>query len=77
MKYLLGIFFGNIAFVVVANALVQPTTSNASVINVEMIGLIIVAIIGALWIYKVTGQVKKFNEELSTYLEPCVPPLKD
>ena len=73
MKYLLGLFFGNIAFVVVANALVQPSSANASVLNVEMIGLVLLAVIGAVWIYKVTGQVKKFNEKLSIYLDPCVP----
>ena len=73
MKYLLGIFFGNIAFVVVANALVQPSSTNVSAFNVEMIGLILLSVIGALWLYKVVGQIKKFNEELSIHLTPCIP----
>jgi len=47
MKYLLGIFFGNIAFVVVANTLVQPFSGNVPVFNIEMIGLVLLSVIGA------------------------------
>ena len=73
MKYLLGLFFGNIAFVVVANALVQPSSGNESVFNVEMIVLVLLSLVAALWIYKVSGQIKKFNQQLSLYLDPCIP----
>jgi len=73
MKYLLGIFFGNITFVVVANALTQPYTANEPAFNIQIIGLTLLAVITILWMYKVNNQMKKFNQELSTYLDPGIP----
>ena len=67
MKYLLGIFFGNIAFIVVANVLMQPSSENVSVFSVAMIGILLLAMIGALWMYQSRLKRSKFNEELSNY----------
>ena len=70
MKYILGIFIGNITFIPAAKILVQSSENTTSVFTAEWIGLIFLSIIGFLFIYRSSEQikkVKKLQEELTTY----------
>lgn len=62
MRYILGIFLGNITFIAVTNVLVQPPETNVSVFTVEWLGLIFLSFIGVLFIYRNTEPIRKMNK---------------
>ena len=70
MMYLLGMFVGNSTLVYATEILIHSSKKSEVGFAVEWIGLIVLAIIGFIFIYRSRKQIKKIKklqEELDTY----------